>query len=411
MPSCQRDGGSSTGGNTTGGNTTGGNAPQSPDAPARPPGARQVAVAAIADEQLVQAVLDECHGPIQRRMQQVQVTVTLPDARRLLVHADLPDRARVHAGNRDYVWVEQEVHRIDSDGNSDASNDDQDRARIAPLAGLVDAIAFGPLYRATHCQRVGADFLLTDAAGTKTTLQLHDGTLLPRALIYAHATVRFDAYLRTKTTWVVNRATTKVLGTCDAIFEDGGVLFGQKFFATSDGKAASKDAVRMTAPGVVRERESATPIVVTGRAAQWVVLAAPEDWSDRHAIYKPVHQALEAQDQMIFGFPMLWQEQGQQLLGVPFVQRKDGKALQPPADWQIRSSQETRQLVVYPQTGSLAERIRTGTELLQRAVANRKFQVLGPIIAQPFLHLHDGAPNQSKLQNCKVRVSVRIQSS
>ena len=58
-----------------------------------------------------------------------------------------------------------------------------------------------------------------------------------------------------------------------------------------------------------------------------------------------------------------------------------------------------------------AFRIRTGTELLQRAVANRKFQVLGPIIAQPFLHLHDGAPNQSKLQNCKVRVSVRIQSS
>jgi hypothetical protein len=46
---------------------------------------------------------------------------------------------------------------------------------------------------------------------------------------------------------------------------------------------------------------------------------------------------------------------------------------------------------------------------LGRPATNRSLQTIGPIVAQPFIHLHRGVPDSAKLTNCKVRVSVRIQ--
>lgn len=379
-----------------------------------PVGARSLDRAAIADEQLLQAILDECHRPLQRRMQQVKVSVTLPDARRIQVQADLPDRARVFWGTRDYLWTDQQLSRLDAGkANATAIEREANRALIPALVRIADAIAFGPLYRASKCQRRGEDFVLTEPSGATTTLQLHEQTLLPKALIYGDETVRFDGYLRTKTSWVVNRVSTAALGTCDAIFDDGGVLFPADFFQQPNQPAESATPgappLSMTAPGTVRERESATPILETGKAMQWVVLAAGDDWTRRHELYTPVHQELEAQNQQIFGFPMLWQEDDQQLLGVPFRTREDGKEFAAPEGWQIRNSPETKLLVVYPPNGTVAERIRDGSAQLLRAATNRSLQTIGPIVAQPFIHLHRGVPDSAKLKNCKVRVSVRIQ--
>ncbi|MFT4842910.1 MAG: hypothetical protein ACI8UD_000500 [Planctomycetota bacterium] len=387
---------------------------QDADAQTPPAGARTVDQEDLSAATLVAAILDECHRPLAQRMDRIKVTVTLPNQRRLLVQADLPDRARVHEGKRDLLWVNQKVYRLDDGAASEpAAENEANRARVPALLRIVDAVAFGPLYRAIHCERDGNDFVLTDQDGVKTTLQLHAKTLLPRALVYADKqTVRFDDYLRTKTTWVVKRATLAPLGTCETFFEDGGLLFSNDFFTppgTSD-RANSGEQLRMTTPGVVREHEASTPITVVGKAAQWVILAADDDWAQRHEAYAPVHAELEAQNQRIFGFPMIWKHDGQTLLGVPFRQRDSGKAFVAPPGWKTASSPKTTQLVVYPPSGNVAERIATGTAQLQRTAANRKLTMIGPIVAQPFVHLHEGAPGKSKLANCKVRMSVRIES-
>jgi hypothetical protein len=411
--SCAPDAGSIDAGNgQTGGSPTKPPVAQDANAQKPPPGARTVDREGILAKKLVAAILDECHRPLSKRMGQVRVAITLPSKRRLVVQADLPDRARVHEGKRKFLVIDQKVYRLDNGAASEAAAErEANRSRIQPLLRMVDAIAFGPLYRAIKCDRAGDDFVLTDKHGTTTTLQLHTNTLLPRALIYAdNQTVRFDDYRRTNSTWVVKKATLAPLGTCETFFEDGGLTFSSNFFTPPGAQAIPGEQFHITPPGVVRESESSNPIKVIGKAVQWVVLAVGDDWAQRHELYAPVHAELEEQNQRIFGFPMIWRRDGQKLLGAPFKMRDGGKAFIAPAGWELASSPQTIQLVVYPPSGNVAERIETGTAQLRRAVANRKLKMIGPIVAQPFVHLHEGAPGKSKLANCKVRVSVRIES-
>jgi len=366
----------------------------------------------VAAEQLVAAILDECHKPLRKRMQQVKIRVTLPAGRSLLVQADLPDLARITEGRRNHLWRNQTAHRLgEPDASESADEQKANREMVAPLVRIVDAAAFGPLYRAKTCTKNGDHYVLTDAAGTKTELRLFEGTLLPRSLTCAGRTVRIDDYLRTKTTWVVNKVTHAALGTCDVFFEDGGILIPRGFFdlPSEQGSQNPDENIRVTAPGVVRERESTTPILVKGSAAKWVLIEASPDWQQRHERLLPVHEELVRQNQRIFGFPMYWQQGGKDYFAVPFRQREDGPALKAPADWQLSGSAQTKMLVVYPDTGNVAARIRTGTALLQRALTNRKLKALGPIVAQPFVHLQNGPPTEKKRNNCKVRMSVRVQ--
>lgn len=376
---------------------------------AAPDGARLVAE--VAPDQLVAAILDECHRPLQARMQQVKIRVTLPGDRQLLVQADLPDRGRISEGRRDYLWRDGKPHRLDTPDPAESDADEQaNRQLVAPLMRIADAAAFGPLYRAKTCEKDGDDYVLTDTAGTKTRLRVHAGTLLPRSISYGDQTVRIDDYLRTTSTWVANKVTLAPLGTCDVFFEDGGILIPDDFFDLPSERATNgNENIRIAAPGTVRERESTTPMLVKGSAARWVLLRASDDWQSRHDTMLPVHRELERQNQRIFGFPMYWQEGDKSHFAIPFKQREDGPALAAPADWQISGSKATKMLVVYPDQGDVAERIRAGTELLERALTNRKLEAIGPIVAQPFLHLQNGVPNQQKLNKCKVRMSVRVQ--
>ena len=78
-----------------GGSPTKPSASQTTNAQGPPPGARNVDQKSMAADKLVAAILNECHPSLGQRMSQVKVAVTLPNKRRLLVQADLPDRAVV----------------------------------------------------------------------------------------------------------------------------------------------------------------------------------------------------------------------------------------------------------------------------------------------------------------------------
>ncbi|HEB54202.1 MAG TPA: hypothetical protein ENI87_13195 [bacterium] len=364
-------------------------------------GARTVDVEAIADSDLRDAILDECHRPLRRRMQRVKVTVTLPDGHRLLVQADLPDKVRVRADRRELLLRDGAVHAFD--GELSAADD----SLVRSLAVLVDAVALGPLYRAKRLRREGTVCTLDDTA----ILTLHAGTLLPASLTVAGREVRFDGYLHTPSSWVVNRATLAPLGSCEVRFEDGGVVFPSGYFDVPDPDRRSRsDTHRMPVPGAVVETQSPTPIVVAGKALRLVLLPDPGDWRRRHARYRPVYEELEAQDQFHAGFPALLEEDGERLLGVPFRHRGAGHPrFRAPAGWRIRDVPKGRLLVVYPPTGTVEERIAAGREMLERALKNRRWTARGPIMAQPFVQLHEGVPDAAKLAATKVRVSVRIE--
>jgi len=377
--------------------------------------ARRVDVGALAAADVPAAVLQECHAQVMRRMESVRARVTFADGRALIVQAVLPGVARVRDGRREQLLRDGEVVGVDG-GAVEA----RVAAEVRDVVDVVDAAAFGPLHRAVSCADGGGGFTLTDGSGATYGLQLHEGTLLPSTLRYGDDEVHVDDYLHTQTTWIARALRHPRLGACRVLFEDGGVVFGEGFFAPAPaevdpvrGHRAEGDPsrqMRTPLPGVVVETQSPTPIVVDGKATRLVLLPDPGDWKARHRAYRPVIEELERQDQRIAGFPLLFVDGAQSsLMAAPFRARKRGAAFDPPAGYALADVPEGRLLVVYPQEGDVAAKTQSGRLLLERALANRKLTAQGPIVAQPFLHLHEDAPDAARLGAAKVRVWVRIE--
>jgi hypothetical protein len=366
---------------------------------------RKISIDDYNDAQIVAAVIEECHAPIKKRMQQVTASVKPSNERRIIVQADLPHLVRIYDGKQQFLLRDQSAYRMD-----ETAITAEERERLQQIAKLVDAAAFGPLYRATSCRRSGDDFVLSDQRGNKTIMRLHENSLLPSAFVYPDQLVQIGDYLRTKTTWVARWATVDPLGTCEVVFEDGGVVFDAELFQPPESakQEPKPNRIRMPAPGNATEQEQTTPTLMAGKATQLILIADPGDWPTRHSLYQPIHDELEAQGQQIAGFPMMFEDEGKRWLAVPFRQRKRGKALIAPANWRIDSSDASRMLVVYPQNGDLHEKMQKGSQTLTRALANRNLTAIGPLVTQPFVHLHSSPPTKEKLSSCKVRVSVRI---
>lgn len=350
-------------------------------------------------------MLEECHRPLRARMQRVKATVTIGGEAPALLQGALPDRARIRAGRREWLVVDGGVRAVDGADVAPA-----EARRLRDLLAVVDAAAFGPLYRAVTCARAEGAYRLVDARGQETQLTLFPQTLLPSSLHRAEDRVDVLEYLRTPTSWVARELAHPRLGPCRVVFEDGGVQFPDGYFDDEADVTPAKNTIRAPLPGAVVEIRSPTPIVVDGKATQLVVLADPGSWAARHEEYRPVVEALQLQDQRIAGFPCLFVDDDRRgLMAAPFRRRGDGPAFDAPADYLLSDVPAGRILLVYPPEGDVDARIAAGRELLERALANRGLTATGPMIAQPFLHLHEATPDDDMLRATPVRVWVPIE--
>ena len=374
---------------------------------ATPPAAapRAVDLAAIADADLVDAVLDECHRPLRGRLDRIAAVVTLPDGAEVHLFAQLPDQLRTQAQDGSYLLRDDTVLRLGDDGATAATADDAERVRR--LRALLDGALLGPLHRAVACTRAGAcEWDVTERGGGVVRLALQPGTLLPARL----GDVTFGEHLRTTTTWVAKRSALPGLGDCTLRFTFGDVTWAPDFFTAkprADAQPTPLPAhVRMTTqPG---EARSPVPVLQEQPATAWLVIADPADWPARHAAYRPLHAALEAQDQHVAGFPLLWREGERSWLGAPFRRRADGPAFVVPHGFTVRELPAGRWLVVYPPAGDLTTRLADGERLLRETLAARGLEAAGPIVAQPFVHLQEGVPTDDKLAAPVVRLSVPV---
>ena len=66
-------------------------------------------------------------------------------------------------------------------------------------------------------------------------------------------------------------------------------------------------------------------------------------------------------------------------------------------------------LVCYPVGADVDARTAAGAAALRAALAAQGRTAKGPVTAQPFVHLQEGAPDDSKLATAKVRVAVRVE--
>jgi hypothetical protein len=363
-----------------------------------------VPTGATAAHALPAAVLDECHRPLMHRMQRVKATVSMSDGRSLLVQARLPELGRVREGRAE--WLVTGARACTIAGAPVAADRD---AELRALLAVVDAAAFGPLHRGGACTSSNDGFEVVDG-DRRVGMTLFADTLLPSSFTIEGERLEIEGYLRTNASWVARALRHPRLGACRVVFEDGGLEFPQGYFEIKRGDAARNPGIRAPIPGAVVETQATTPIVVNGKATQLLLLADPGDWQGRHERYRDVIEELQLQGQRVAGFPCLFIEDDHRgLMAAPFRRREDGPAFEAPEGAAIRDVPAGRVLVVYPADGDLLARIAAGKELLQRALANRKLVAQGPIIAQPFVHLHEAAPDAEKLADPTVRVWVRIE--
>jgi hypothetical protein len=381
-----------------------GGEPQQPKTP--PP--RTVDLSAIADADLVAAVLDECHRPLRGRLDRIAAIVHLPDGEEVRLFAQLPDKLRAVARDGSFLLLQDDVHRLHADRTEPAAP--ADAARIRLLRTLLDAALLGPLHRARDCHRVEAtEWDVRQPDGSSVRLALRPHTLLPARLTDARGDVRFDDYLRTSTTWMVQRAALDGLGACRLQFLLHDMAWAPDFFDVRPLAAATPSDAAVRMPTTGGEPQSPDAFLVDSAAARWIVVADPGTWPLRCERYAPLHEELVRQGQQVAGFPVLWQEGGEPRLAAPFRQKRGGAEFAPPSGWTIRDVPGGRWLVVYPPEGDLAARLADGERRLQEAATARRLTARGPVIAQPFFHLQEGVPPADKLAAPVVRMSLPVQ--
>lgn len=374
----------------------------------RPPAARAVDTATLADATVVDAVLDECHRPLRGGLDRIAASVRLPDGTEVRLFAQLPDKVRAIVGRAGFLAVGNRVVRLAEGSAGDASTDEA--VRVRRLRTLLDAATLGPLHRAIACRRVGpATFDLAQPDGSTTRLELRAGTLLPESFAGAGGIVRLREHFRTPAdTWIVTRAELDGLGPCSVQFDFADLAWDADFFALPGERATKSDRARMQLPMAGGEPRSTVPVLVDFKAATRVDVDDPGAWGERAAVYAPLHAEVERQRQQIAGFPQLWTENGRRRLGLSFRRRADGPEFAPPAAWNVTPVPEGKWLVVYPANGDVDAKFAAGKAALEAALSDRGLRATGPITAQPFLHLQEGAPDAAKLEAPVVRVAVPV---
>lgn len=372
------------------------------------PQPRAVDVATIATAELRDAILDECHGPLRGRMDRIAATITLPDGSQLRAFARLPDQLRVQSAAGLFLLRDGEVLALSPTNALPAAA--AAATRIHAVRDLVDAAALGPLHRATQCTASSdGELRAVAAAGEPVPCRLRQGTLLPAQFTFGSRTITLDDYRRTPTTWLVAAATAPELGRCTIQFDLGAIDWAADFFTAPAELPATAASHRMPSPGSRGDSRPGTPAREGAAAVTWIVLPDPGDWAARAAAYAPLHAELLRQNQRVAGFPLLWRDDAGAWLAAPFRQRDAGPSFAPPAGWQLRTLAAGSWLVVFPPDGDYDARVATGARLLQDAMATTQAAPRGPIVAQPYFHLHEGPPTAAQLQAPVVRVSVAVQ--
>jgi hypothetical protein len=374
-----------------------------PDAP------REVDISALDPGAVVSAVLTECHAGL-RGMDQVLLQVTLPAGTVAQVQGRLPDRLRIQSTDGSTLLLRDGVAYALRSGTAVALQGD-DLAQAKAIALLCDAAALGPLHRVTGVERTGAfAFALTQPDGSKWSLHLQPNTLLVDRLRGPLGEVRILEHLHTATTWMVRRAEIAPLGACTVQFISNDVAMDEQLFALpNEARAASTPEPKSTAGNRVGgEARPKEPQLDAQKAARWLICDDPGDWPSRAAVVQQRADALAAAGQKLAGFPFYFRDGNRACLGIGFRAQAPDKAWSPPQGWEVREQEAGRVLVVFPEGDNYEARLQRGEAQLRAALAEQKLEALGPIRAQPYLHLEEGLPAEEKRNSPVVRMSVRV---
>ncbi|MCR9245214.1 MAG: hypothetical protein NXI31_09295 [bacterium] len=366
---------------------------------------------------VVAAVLDHCHGPLQGQMDRVHLELAGSDGEAVEAHVDLPNALRANDSSGRFLAVGETCHVLGEESRPATATETE---RLLALRALVDAAALGPLYRATGCERLGdREFRLTQPAGDPITLRVADDDLVPVQI----GETTFDEHLHTPVARIAKSVRHARLGAFELHFVDYGVTRRPGFFtlrpgpsgkpppadgSDTNGNGGQSAGPRIRFPTAATGGRPTTPKLAPAKTANWLLLDDPGTWQARHDLYTPLHDRLIASGQRIGGFPILTTIDERTRLAIPYRARRRGAVADIPTGAEVRAFAAGREVEVYPPVGDLETRRTLGAAALEAFLARERLEAIGPIACQPFVHLHEGPPNEQKLATLVVRMSVRV---
>lgn len=369
-----------------------------------------IALAQVPAAEVPSRVLAHCHQGLVG-MDRFAARIELPDGTILQAYAHLPDRLRLQ-------WPDGAVHLLDGalahrwTGAGERVELAADAAaRLVAVRTLLDVAALGPLHRAIGSTRLDErTFAVAQPASEPWQLTLAAGSLLVERLVGPHGAVDVLEHLRTSTTQIVRVAAIEPLGRCRVRFDSIDCTWDESLFEAQR-EAAAPTAAPAPAPATITVGAMPRPTAPTLeslRAARWLVVDDPLDWTARAATVQHHMQILRERGQTTAGFAGLLQDGERQRLVIPFRAAPDAAPFAAPADWTILEVGAGRALAVYPDRGDLAQRRAEGEHALRQALQAQGLEAIGPIVAQPYLHLEEGAPAAAATAAPVVRVAVAV---
>ena len=371
----------------------------------------------LSPAELLAAVLEYCHGPLQGGMERslldiqgvspegippVRIALWLPDLMR--VDGDTVEILRGGDGWRCPRPGDGPTFKLDGAG----------LASLVEMRDLLRGLLLIPLYEMQSVKREGSALLVELGDGERWYLELRDGSLLPASLRGPPGEIRFLEYVETSVTRLPRRASLGELGERQVRLRTSGIRFEPFLFADPETQLAQElpqGSPREAASfSMGADRRPASPEEMQIPAAFWLEIQDPGDWQRRAELVKSSHRALYGLGQTLAGFTGFVEEGQRTLMVIPFFpdQERGSRPFVRREDQVVRRLPEHRALVVYPPEGAFAEAVASGTEQLERHALRNLLETAGPVRVYPYIFLGQRVPTAEDLASVIVRLELPI---
>jgi hypothetical protein len=394
--------------------------PETTATPTGPP-PRDVDVAALPAEHIVEAILRECHGELQG-MAHVSAQLQSESFGTVRALAELPGQLRLEypQGRTAVITADERALVRDADATTPREADTKERDRLLAIRTMLDVATLGPLRRAEACERLAArSFALTLADGSQAELRVRPRSLLLESMQIGGYDVRVLDHLHTPASWIIREVDMAPIGRCRIRLDAADFAWDPGAFtldepdppqpATAEQRATYPRLPLPVGFRVGGEERPTTPQIFASRPRRLLIVDDPGTWPARADAVRSRLDALRALGQEQAGFAGLSTVDGRPRLVIGFratdsalseVKAGDGES--------IRESPVGRELVVFPDQGDFDQRRQRGERMLRQSIEAHGLEPLGPILCQPYLHLDEGAPDPTQLQAPTVRMSVAV---
>lgn len=393
-----------------------------PSAAAPPTAAELEKLHSLPPKQLVEALLQTCHGPRKGRETMGRVLLELGPAGA----EDLGEQAILASGRRmryQHADGEVEIATPTAHWRAVASTglhqlEGEAAAQLDRRHGLLRACVLAPLYRAVQIEAGAAPGTLRLRRG-KAIWELHtrglrrkDGSavLVPDRLQGPAGAVRFLEYFDSGAMLIPSLVELAGFGTLRMRIKATDLVFDPRVFDDPLGSHGVEQKHSRRRPGDTRPPDGNVVLRYVPPRQIMIVEDDSADWPARIRLMNEAPRILGKQGQEAADLNYLYEDGGKRYIGFPF-QPYDKPFVALP-EQRILRRDEQKVLVLYARPGpAYAARVATAREALEKALRDKDLRASGPLRVIPYLDEAQGRkvlPDPGALDQMPLRLELPV---